>query len=75
MSINSVENVNVTTSKQKNTQSSSAAKKAAKLYQSLHNKGNNKVLGSPKVDSIEISEEGKALAASLISKKSTSNKT
>jgi hypothetical protein len=67
LAINSVENVNVTVLKQ-NSSSTSAAKKAAKQSQNLKHKANSKIKNSLKVDTIEISEEGKALAGLLRNK-------
>jgi hypothetical protein len=71
LAINSVENVNVTVLKQ-NSSSTSAAKKAAKQFQNLHHKANSKIRNASKVDTIEISEEGKALAG-LLPNKNTSD--
>jgi len=67
LAINSVENVNIAVLKQ-NSKSTSAAKKAGKQFQKLHNKPNSKIKSSSKVDTIEISEEGKALAGLLPNK-------
>ena len=66
MAINSVDQVNVTTLKQNNTSASASAKKASKLYRNYSNKGDSKVKGSSKADTIEISEEGKVLSDLLI---------
>ena len=70
MAINSVENVNVAVLKQ-NSSSTSAAKKAAKQTKNLNHKANSKIKSSLKVDTIEISEEGKALAGLLPNKNTT----
>jgi hypothetical protein len=67
LAINSVENVKVAELKQNST-STTAAKKAVKQSQNINRKANSKIKSSLKVDTIEISEEGKALAGLLPNK-------
>ena len=68
MAINSVEQVSIASLKQNDTSTSAAAKKASKQYQKLRNKGTSKFKSSSKVDTIEISEEGRALASLSLNK-------
>jgi len=74
LAVNLVEQVSVAILKQNNTSIPASAKKAGRKYQNLRYKETSKVKGFSKIDTIEISEEGKALAGLIVNKNSADTK-